>query len=281
MSEQEKNSQKTKFQSFQEKTHEIIFEADTYYGKLFDVVLLIMILSSVLVVMMDSVPRLHDKYGIILYRIEWFFTILFSVEYIMRLLAVHKPIHYARSFFGIVDILSVLPTFLSLFITGTQVLVVIRALRLMRIFRIMGLYRFVNDSSKILSALRSSSRKIIVFLTFILLVVTILGTMLYLLESSINEGFNSIPKSVYWAIVTVTTVGYGDIAPVTGTGQFLAALAMILGYAVIAVPTGIISTEMFRENKNLKQSQTSCPNCGCEGHYRSAVHCYKCGSPLH
>lgn len=281
MSEQENSREKTKFQKFQEKTHEIIFEADTYYGKLFDVILLIMILSSVAVVMMDSVPRLHDKYGTLLYQIEWIFTILFAIEYIMRLMAVQKPIHYARSFFGIVDILSVLPSFLSLFITGTQVLVVIRALRLMRIFRIMGLYRFVNDSSKILSALRSSSRKIIVFLTFILLVVTILGTMLYLLESSINEGFNSIPKSVYWAIVTVTTVGYGDIAPVTGMGQFLAALAMILGYAVIAVPTGIISTEMFRDNQNLKQSQVSCPNCGCEGHYRSAVHCYKCGSPLH
>lgn len=272
---------KKRVDKFKEITHEIIFEADTKLGKLFDVLLLIAILSSVLVVMIDSVPYYHIKYGHILYVLEWMFTILFTIEYILRLLSVHRPIKYARSFFGIVDLLSILPSYLSLIVTGTHVLVVIRALRLLRIFRILGLYRFVNDSRRIMNALKASSRKIIVFLTFILLVVTILGTTLYLLESSINEGFNSIPKSVYWAIVTLTTVGYGDIAPITGTGQFLAALAMILGYAVIAVPTGIISTEMIRENAHLKQSNKACPNCGCEGHYKSAAHCFKCGHALH
>lgn len=272
---------KTRFDNFRAKAHEIIFEADTPAGKWFDLLLLIFILCSVIIVMIDSVPYYHEVYGDELLIAEWFFTVFFTIEYIFRLFCVYKPIKYATSFFGVVDLLSILPTYVSLFFTGTQVLIVIRALRLLRVFRILGMYKFVDDGSRILNAMRSSSRKIIVFLIFVLSVVTILGTLLYLLESPINEGFNSIPRSIYWAIVTLTTVGYGDIAPITATGQFLAAIAMILGYAVIAVPTGIISTEFIRGTQKVKHSSISCPNCGCEGHYQSAVHCFKCGHILH
>ena len=269
------------FEKFRKKAHEIIFEADTPKGKFFDVALLAAILISVAVVMLDSVPSYHEDYGETLWVLELFFTLLFTIEYIIRLLSVRKPLVYATSFFGIVDLLSILPTYLAFFVTGTQFLIVIRALRLLRVFRILGLYSFVDDSAAIVGALRNSSRKIIIFLLFVLMIVTILGTGLYLLESGINEGFNSIPRSVYWAIVTLTTVGYGDISPITATGQFLAAIAMILGYAVIAVPTGIVSTEFIRGGRKLRHTSISCPNCGAEGHYQSATYCFRCSELLH
>ncbi|MBY5957397.1 ion transporter [Membranicola marinus] len=269
-----------KFRKFRAKAHELIFEADTPQGKLFDVVLLILILISVGVVMLDSVPDYHKDYSEILWILELFFTFIFTIEYIVRLLSVRKPLVYATSFFGIVDLLSIIPTYLAFFFTGSQYLIVIRGLRLLRVFRILGLHNFVNDSLSIVNSLRRSSRKIVIFLLFVLMVVTILGTALYLLESDINEGFNSIPRSIYWAIVTVTTVGYGDISPITSTGQFLAAIAMILGYAVIAVPTGIVSTEFIRTGKRIQHTNISCPDCGAEGHYHSARYCFKCSAPL-
>ncbi len=276
MGEQE-DYQSNKFNKLRTKAHQIIFAADTPKGRLFDITLLVFIVISVLVVMLDSVPSYHKNYGETLWVLEVFFTLIFTIEYIIRLLIVRKPWSYATSFFGVVDLLSVIPTYLVFFITGSQFLIVIRTLRLLRVFRILGLYNFVNENTAIVSALRSSSRKIIIFLLFIVMVVTILGTWLYLLESGINEGFNSIPRSMYWAIVTVTTVGYGDISPITPVGQFLAAIAMILGYAVIAIPTGILSSEFMRGVKNLRQTRSSCSHCGAEGHYRSAKYCYRCG----
>lgn len=275
--EEQEGYQSDKYNKLRTKAHQIIFAADTPKGRLFDITLLILIVISVLVVMLDSVPSYHKHYGETLWVLELFFTLIFTIEYIIRLLVVRKPWSYATSFFGVVDFLSVIPTYLIFFITGSHFLIVIRTLRLLRVFRILGLYSFVNESSAIVSALRTSSRKIIIFLLFIIMFVTILGTWLYLLESGINEGFNSIPRSIYWAIVTVTTVGYGDISPITSMGQFLAAIAMILGYAVIAVPTGILSSEFMRGVKNLRQTRSSCSHCGAEGHYRSAKYCYRCG----
>jgi len=275
--EEQEGYPSSKFNKFRAKAHQIIFAADTPKGKLFDIVLLILITISVIVVMMDSVPSYHKNYGNTLWVLELFFTFIFTIEYIIRLISVRKPLSYAISFFGVVDLLSVIPTYLVFFITGSQFLIVIRTLRLLRVFRILGLYSFVNESAAIVTALRTSSRKIIIFLLFIVMVVTILGTWLYLLESGINEGFNSIPRSMYWAIVTVTTVGYGDISPITSLGQFLAAIAMILGYAVIAVPTGILSSEFIRGARKLRQTRSSCAHCGAEGHYRSAKYCYRCG----
>lgn len=271
-------SQKT-FERFRANAHEVIFESQTRAGKSFDIILLVLILSSVIVVMIDSIPYYHEAYGEELLVAEWVFTIIFTFEYILRLLSVYKPIKYATSFFGIVDLMAILPTYISIIFTGAHVLVVIRALRLLRVFRILGMYKFVEDASRIMNAMKASSRKIIVFLLFVLSMVTILGTLLYLLESHINEGFNSIPQSIYWAIVTLTTVGYGDVAPITAFGKFLAAIAMILGYAVIAVPTGIISTEMIR-GATKKHSSISCPNCSAEGHFQSADFCFKCGHSL-
>lgn len=268
------------FDKFRAQSHEIIFGADTYYGRLFDIILLFVIMASVIVVMLDSVPTYHSNYGGMLWAFELIFTFIFSIEYILRLISVRKPIAYATSFFGVVDLLSIIPTYLAFFVTGSQFLIVIRALRLLRVFRILGLHSFIDDSAAIVNALRTSSRKIIIFLLFVLMVVTILGTWLYLLESGINEGFNSIPRSMYWAIVTVTTVGYGDISPITATGQFLAAIAMILGYAVIAVPTGIVSTEFMRGARKFKHTNISCPNCGAEGHYQTAQYCFRCSDPL-
>lgn len=269
-----------KFKKIRAKTHELIFEADTPQGKLFDVILLILILISVGVVMLDSVPDYHKNYSETLWVFELVFTFIFTIEYIIRLLSVRKPWTYATSFFGIVDLLSIIPTYLAFFITGSQFLIVIRGLRLLRVFRILGLHNFVNDSMSIVNSLQKSSRKIVIFLLFVLMVATILGTGIYLLESDINEGFNSIPRSIYWAIVTVTTVGYGDISPITSMGQFLAAVTMILGYAVIAVPTGIVSTEFIRAGGMMKHNNVSCPNCGTEGHYHGARYCYRCSAPL-
>lgn len=266
-----------------EKLHEIIFEADTPAGKAFDITLMILIGLSVLVVMLESVNSLEEKYGQLFFVLEWFFTICFTIEYALRLYCVYRPRKYATSFFGIVDLLSIIPTYLSILITGTHYLIVIRALRILRIFRIFKLVKFLQEGNIIVRALIASRAKIMVFMLFILLMVMILGSVMYLVEADANEKFDSIPRSIYWAIVTLTTVGYGDISPSTNFGQFLAAFVMLLGYAVIAVPTGIVSAEMMRDNNSLKKTQTNtqaCRYCSREGHDDDAVYCKYCGELL-
>jgi len=276
----------------QEKIHEVIFEADTPTGKMFDIILLIAIIASVIVVMLESVQALNDKFHYLFLVLEWVFTIFFTIEYGLRLYSVRKPMKYATSFFGVIDLLAILPAFLSLVISGTHYLVVIRTLRLLRVFRIFKLTKFLKESAIIVQALKDSRAKITVFMTFVILMVTIIGSMMYLIEGgSVDSGFTSIPRSIYWAIVTLTTVGYGDIAPATEIGQFLAAIVMILGYAVIAVPTGIVSAEMTmsvqKKGKKKKKrdkfeeiSTQACRSCSKEGHDHNAVFCKFCGEQL-
>lgn len=258
--------------------HEIIFEADTRGGKLFDVCLLISILLSICAVMMESVESINLEYGGILRIIEWTMTIMFSVEYFLRLICVKRPLRYARSFFGIIDIFAVIPTYLSLFLIGTQYLVVVRAIRLLRVFRIFKVARYLDAGQVIVHALKASRPKIIVFISGVGSLVIILGTLMYLIEGAGN-GFTSIPRSIYWAIVTLTTVGYGDIAPQTFPGQILASIIMILGYSIIAVPTGIVTVELARIKPDQLTTQT-CPSCTSEGHDRDAVYCKYCGNSL-
>lgn len=271
------------FSPIKESIHEIIFEADTPAGKYFDIVLMAFIVASVIVVMLESISELNIRYANIFFILEWAFTIFFTIEYLLRIYCVYQPKKYMTSFFGLVDLLAILPTYLSLFISGTHYLAVIRALRLLRVFRIFKLANFLEESTTIMKALKASRPKITVFLFFIVLMVTIIGSMMYLVESGNDSSFTSIPRSIYWAIVTLTTVGYGDIAPQTELGQFLAAIVMILGYAVIAVPTGIVSAEMVSQtdakHKTPLNSQ-SCQNCSAEGHSDDALFCRKCGESL-
>ena len=258
--------------------YEVIFEADTPAGKLFDVALIWLIIASVLAVMLESVQSLRAQYGSVLRGAEWAFTLLFSVEYVLRLICVRRPARYAASFFGVVDLIAILPTWLSLVVPGGQALLSVRALRLLRVFRVLKLGHHVKEAGVLLRALRATRYKITVFIAAVLTLVVILGSLIYLVEGASN-GFTSIPKSVYWAIVTVTTVGYGDIAPRTAVGQLLAAFAMILGYAIIAVPTGIVTVELDRAARTDVSTQ-ACPNCTREGHDRDARHCKYCGGKL-
>jgi voltage-gated potassium channel len=258
--------------------HEIIFEADTTAGKAFDVALLMAILLSVAAVVLESVASIRAAYGFSLLVVEWFFTVLFTVEYVLRLLCVGRPLRYAVSFFGIVDLLAVLPTYLSLFVSGTQSLLVIRALRLLRVFRVLKLSHFVGEAAILRAAIRGSMRKILVFLGTVLTLMVIVGTLMYLIEGE-ESGFTSIPQSLYWAVVTMTTVGYGDIAPRTPLGKILASIVMITGYGIIAVPTGIVTVELADVRKRPVSTQ-SCPACGADGHDPDARFCKLCGSHL-
>ena len=278
-----------------ERIFEIIFEADTAIGKWFDILLIIAIIASVMIVMVESVDSINDRFGQLFRFLEWMFTIFFTIEYLFRLYVVHRPWRYALSFFGIVDLLSILPSYLSFFFAGTHSLMVIRAIRLLRVFRIFKLVNYSKDAQQITSALKSSRRKIFVFLTFVMLLVIIFGSVMYLIEGSQpGSPFDSIPRSIYWAIVTLTTVGYGDISPTTSFGQFLAAIVMLLGYAVIAVPTGIVSSEMTKENKKGKKKKNGrskekdhklntqvCSECLFDDHADDAFFCKKCGTALH
>ena len=264
--------------NFREKLGDIIFESDTPSGKAFDVILLIAILLSVIVVLLDSVVSVHDSLGEVFYILEWAFTIIFTLEYILRIYTAKKPLKYIFSFYGIIDLLAILPSYLSIFFTGSHYLVVIRILRLLRVFRVLKLARFIGAADTLQTALSNSRAKIIVFLEVVLTIVIIIGSMMYLIEGPEN-GFDSIPKSIYWAIVTLTTVGYGDIAPNTPLGQILASMLMITGYAIIAVPTGIITTEMSRINMK-KAHHKSCSNCHSANHESEAIYCHKCGTKL-
>lgn len=259
--------------------HEVIFEADTPLGKAFDVLLLVSILLSVLAVMLDSVESINAVHGDVLYRVEWFFTILFTVEYALRLSCVGRPSRYATSFFGVVDLLAIVPTYLSILIPGSQYLLVVRVLRVLRVFRILKIVKYVGEAHMLLDALRASRRKITIFLFAILNLVTILGSVMYLIEGAEN-GFTSIPQGVYWAIVTLTTVGYGDISPGTPTGKAVASFIMILGYGIIAVPTGIVTAEISYAMSGKKITTRACHECSAEGHDMDAVFCKNCGARL-
>ncbi len=265
--------------AWREKLRIIIFEADTPAGKAFDVALLVSIMISVSVVMAESVSSIRERWGDQLNFAEWFFTLLFTVEYCLRLLSVRRPLQYAGSFFGIVDVLAIAPTYLSLLFPGTESLLVIRGLRLLRVFRVFKLGRFLGEASLLTRALVASRHKITVFLGTILILVTILGAAMYLIEGEEN-GFTSVPAGVYWAIVTMTTVGYGDITPQTLPGKTLAALVMVLGYSVIAVPTGIVTAEIVETAVGAKISTRCCPECMSEGHVSDARYCKDCGEPL-
>ena len=264
--------------SWRKKSFEVIFEADTPAGKWFDILLIICILLSVMVVMLDSVSSIGTKYGRLLYALEWFFTILFTVEYILRLICVGRPIRYAVSFFGVVDLLAILPTYMSLIFFGSRYLAVVRVLRVLRIFRVLKLGHHTKEAAVLRKALYASRRKILVFLFVVLTLVVIIGSLIYVIEGK-QSGFTSIPRSVYWAIVTLTTVGYGDISPQTGPGQFLAAIVMILGYSIIAVPTGIVTVELSQAHKEQTNTQ-ACPDCSAEGHDSDAGYCKFCGAKL-
>ncbi|HAA75279.1 TPA: ion transporter [Candidatus Latescibacteria bacterium] len=259
--------------------HEIIFEADTPAGKAFDEVLIVSIVLSVIVVMLDSVASVSARYGETIVALEWGFTILFSVEYVLRLYAVRLPRRYAHSFFGVVDLLAVVPTYVSLVLPGSQYLLVIRVLRLLRIFRVLKLAQYLGEANLLLSALRASRRKIAVFLFAVLTIVVICGSVMYAIEGGDN-GFTSIPRSVYWAIVTLTTVGYGDISPHTELGQAVAAVIMILGYGIIVVPTGIVTSELTHGASTGPVSTHACPSCGCDGHVLDPTYCYSCGARM-
>ncbi len=254
----------------------VIFGTDTHAGRKFDVVLLWAIMLSILTVMLESVDYVRHEYGNWLRIAEWTFTVVFTIEYIARIISIRRPWYYITSFYGIIDFISVIPTYLSLFLVGGQYLLVIRGLRLLRIFRILKLTRYMGEASILTSALKSSRHKIAVFLWAVFTIVIIMGTIMYLVEDGEN-GFTSIPKSIYWAIVTLTTVGYGDITPQTAVGQVLASMIMILGYAIIAVPTGIVTAEMTQAKITNRLIQ-NCHKCGLDNHAQDAVYCKKCGT---
>ena len=258
--------------------HEIIFEADTRAGRFFDLALIWSILASVLAVMLDSVATVRADYGEVLGRIEWFFTILFSIEYLLRLWCIGKPLKYATSFFGVVDLLAILPTFLSLVFPGSRYLIVIRILRVLRIFRVLKLVQFLDEAQAMTRALKASGRKLAVFFAVVISLVVVFGSVMYIVEGEAN-GFTSIPRSIYWAIVTMTTVGYGDISPQTALGQAIASVVMLIGFTIIAVPTGIVTAEMTRV-RGLPVSTQVCPMCAAEGHDADARHCKMCGERL-
>ncbi|WP_296313860.1 ion transporter [Winogradskyella sp. UBA3174] len=284
------------------KLHEIIYEADTPIGKVFDVLLLVFILLSIVLVMLESVNSIDKKYHELLYIGEWVVTILFSLEYILRIVSVKKPLKYIFSFFGIIDFLSTIPMYLAFFFAGSQALVTLRALRLLRVFRILKLARYLGASNQLKDSIIASRLKIMVFLFAIMISSVIFGTIMYLVEGEAN-GFDNIPKSVYWCVVTLTTVGFGDIAPQTALGQLITTFIMILGYGIIAVPTGIVSAEYVRssqkadkENEDLKNENLNkqvdsniaihlnsqhCDNCNVSNHRDNSDFCYNCGHQLH
>lgn len=260
-----------------ERVHSVIFESDTPAGKIFDLVLLGTILLSTVVVALESVPSVARDYGASLRWMEWILTGLFTFEYLLRLACLRRPLRYARSFFGVVDFLSILPTWVSLFVPGAQSLLVVRALRFLRVFRILRLATWLAEARVLGLALRNSARKILVFLGFVGTTVLIMGALMYLVEGP-EHGFTDIPTSVYWAIVTLTTVGFGDIAPATPLGRFLASLLMIVGYAVLAVPTGIVSVELSQAYRTI--DPRACRTCGADGHDPKARFCNACGGVL-
>jgi voltage-gated potassium channel len=274
--------------TWRHRLHEVIYEADTKAGKLFDIVLFLLIVLSVILVMLESVKEIDIKYHRLLLTLEWMVTIFFTLEYIGRIITVKKPLKYIFSFYGVIDFLSTIPLYISYIFAGSQVLLAVRAFRLLRVFRILKLVKFIGEASQLKEALKASRTKIAVFIYVVLILSVIMGTIMYLIEDD-EAGFTSIPRSIYWTIVTLTTVGYGDIAPQTNLGQFIATIIMVLGYGIIAVPTGIVTVEFSKSGKKVKKSSNqslvhtntqSCETCTAEGHRDNAKHCYNCGDEL-
>ncbi len=259
--------------------HEVIFGVETRWGRVFDVMLLWAIVISLVAIMLESVGTIREEYGTALSIVEWVFTIFFTVEYILRLWVSETPKKYAFSFLGVVDLLAIIPTYLSLFVVGSQCLLVRRAIRLLRVFRILKLVRYLKGAQLLVTAMRASMEKIFVFVSAVLTTVVILGTLMYMIEGGEN-GFDSIPRSIYWAIVTLTTVGYGDIAPGTTLGQFLAAFIMIMGYGMIAVPTGIVGVEVAKASNDQTITHANCNRCGESDHLSEARYCHRCGEEM-
>ena len=259
--------------------HQVVFESDTPAGRAFDIVVIVLILASVAAVSLETVGGLSTSTYRVLRTTEWTLTLLFTVEYVLRLVAVRRPLAYATSFFGVVDLLAILPTYVSLIFPGAQVLIVVRILRLLRVFRVLKLAHFLDEANVLGRALRASSRKIVVFLLTVSTLVVVIGTLMYVVEGPAH-GFTSIPRGMYWAVVTLTTVGYGDVAPHTALGQALASLVMILGYGIIAVPTGIVTAELTVGARSRAVSGQACPACGAEGHDPGARFCDRCGAAL-
>lgn len=268
--------------SFRSKVHEIIFESHTFWGKAFDVSLLMLIAISIVTLMLESVDSINQKYEQLFNALEWVLTLLFSLEYIFRLYATKQPMRYAKSFYGVIDLAAILPSFLEIFISGSHYFLIFRTMRLLRIFRIFKLVRFIDEKNSLAYSLKQSWHKISYFLFFVLISVSIIGTVMYLIEGGENPGFSNIPQSIYWAIVTLTTVGYGDVSPITPLGKFLASTVMILGYSVLAVPTGIVTAEMTKQSMGeaKKFNGQVCQNCSEEEHLPDAEFCHKCGEAL-
>ncbi|MCH2559149.1 MAG: ion transporter [Alcanivorax sp.] len=267
-----------RYASLRDRWRHIIFGTDTPAGRWFDQLLILAIIASVVAVTLDSVQSIHQRHGTLLYAAEWFFTLLFTLEYIIRLWVSDRPLRYARSFYGVVDLVSVIPTYLSLLLPGANYLLTIRALRVLRVFRVLKLAHLMDEANQLGSTLVRTRRKIGVFMFAVVVVIIIFGSLMYVVEGPAN-GFTSIPRSIYWAIVTITTVGYGDISPQTPFGQAVASLAMITGYAIIAVPTGIVTAEMSRAHM-VKRYERECPNCHRHDHDPDARFCKQCGTGL-
>lgn len=278
--------------NWKSKLHEIIYEADTPMGKWFDLTLILLILISVILIMLESVKEIDAEYHGLLLTLEWIVTVFFTIEYIARIITIKKPFKYIFSFYGIIDFISTIPLYLSYIFAGSQVLLAFRVFRMLRIFRILKLVKFIGESSQLLQAMKASRTKIAVFIYVVLILSVIMGTVMYLIEGD-EAGFTSIPRSIYWTIVTLTTVGYGDIAPETNLGQFIATIIMVMGYGIIAVPTGIVTVEFSKQSKgdskeeatihdnfNIHLNTQSCQHCSKEGHRDDATHCYNCGNPL-
>ena len=259
----------------------IIFESDTKAGKRFDILLLVAIIASLLVIMLETVPSINQKYPKVFISLEWFFTILFSVEYIVRLAIVSRPWSYARSFYGIIDLISILPSYLAIVLGGAQYFIVIRSLRLLRVFRVLKMVRFIGEANVLGNVLKASRHKIVVFIIAVVCMTFIMGTVMYMVEGP-KHGFKSIPISIYWCIVTLTTVGYGDISPETPLGQLIASIIMIMGYGIIAVPTGIVTSELNRQSKeDIAANQTKvCPYCDTADLRFKAIYCHNCGEKI-
>ncbi|OXA91176.1 ion transporter [Flavobacterium hercynium] len=272
---------KSKYEIFREKIKVILYGTDTIMGRMFDLVLLGLILLSVLLVMMDTVQGISQKFHTQLLIFEWIITVFFTIEYILRVISIQKPVKYIFSFYGIIDLLAVLPMYLSIFFPGASILSVVRALRFFRLFKILHIPQISHQSSQLREAIEASKEKILVFIYFVLISTIIIGTVMYLVEGK-ESGFSSIPMSIYWTIVTLTTVGYGDISPQTPLGQFIAAFVMILGYGIIAVPTGIVTAEFAKSSlkNNVVGTKKTCKKCNAQLHFDNARYCYECGTEL-